>query len=192
MVFSRSERKIAMSDSAATLPNPILSPSFQRARTLSRILAVLFTIGFWLGLVLALCVPLLAAWPQAGSIRWGNDLIEFTGLSPAQRVGLLATAEVGMIPVLFLLHHARRLFGCFWRGEVFAAASVSHIRAAGFWLVVSAFAAMVAKIGLYSTHGVKADVELDLRSLVFGIATFIAAHVMGEARRLADENASIL
>jgi hypothetical protein len=137
-------------------------------------------------------VPLLAVWPQAGSIRWGNDLIEFTGLSPAQRVGLLAATEVGMIPALFLLHHARRLFGCFWRGEVFAAASVSHIRAAGFWLVVSAFAAMVATIGLYSTHGVKADVELDLRSVVFGIATFIAAYVMGEARRIADENASFL
>jgi hypothetical protein len=192
MLFSVSQRKIAMSDSAAALLNPILSPSFQRARTLSRILAVLFTIGFWLGLVLALCVPLLAIWPQAGSIRWGNDLIEFMGLSPAQRVGLLAATEVGMIPALFLLHHARRLFGCFWRGEVFAAASVSHIRAAGFWLVVSALAAMVAKIGLYSTHGVKADVELDLQSLVFGIATFIAAHVMGEARRIADENASFL
>jgi len=28
--------------------------------------------------------------------------------------------------------------------------------------------------------------------LAFGVATFIAAHVMGEARRIADENASIL
>ena len=181
-----------MSNSTATVLNPNLSPSFERARKLSSILAVVFTIGFWLGLVLALCVPLLAIWPHAGSVRWGNDLIEFIGLSPAQRVGLLATAEIGMIPALFLLHHARRLFGCFSHGEVFAGAPVSHIRAAGFWLVVSTLAAMVAKIGLYSTHGVKADVELDLQGLVFGIATFIAAHVMGEARRIADENASIL
>ena len=28
--------------------------------------------------------------------------------------------------------------------------------------------------------------------LAFGIATFIAAYVMGEAQRIADENASIL
>jgi len=44
----------------------------------------------------------------------------------------------------------------------------------------------------YDSIAVKADVELDLQGLVFGIATFIAAHVMGEARRIADENASIL
>lgn len=181
-----------MSDTAAAPLNPNLSPSFERARALSRILTLLFTLGFWLGFVLALCVPLLAIWPHAGSIRWGNDLIEFIGLSQAQRVGLLATAEIGMIPALFLLHHARRLFGCFSRGEVFSTASVTHIRSAGFWLVISTLAAMVAKIGLYSTHGVKADVELDVQGLVFGITTFIAAHVMAEARRIADENASIL
>jgi hypothetical protein len=181
-----------MRDSAAPLFNPNLSPSFDRARTLSRILAVLFAVCFWLALVLALCVPLLALWPHAGSIKWDPYLIAFTGLSPARRAGLLAAVEVGMIPYLFLLHHARRLFGCFWRGEVFAAASVSHIRAAGFWLIVSALAGMAAKIGIYSATNIKADVELDERSLVFGIATFIAAYVMAEARRIADENASIL
>lgn len=181
-----------MSQSAATLLNPSLSPSFERARLLSRILAVLFAIGFWLALSLALCAPILAIWPHAGSIQWDTELIKFTGLSSVQRVGLLAALEVGMVPAILLLHHARRLFGCFWRGEVFASASVSHIRAAGFWLVVSALTAMVTKIGIYSTHGIKADVELDMRSLLFGIGTFIAAYVMEEARRIADENASIL
>ena len=182
-----------MPESADALLNPNLSPSFNKARTLSRILAVLFTIGFWLALVLALCVPLLAIWPHAGSVKWDADLIiEFTGLSPAQRVGLLASVEAGMIPSLFLLHHARRLFGCFSRGEVFATTSVSHIRAAGLWLVVSVLATMAARIGIYAINHVQADVELNVQGLAFGIATFIAAHVMGEAQRIADDNASIL
>ena len=192
MIIYYSKRKMAMSDFTGALGNPYLSPSFDRARTLSRILAVLFTIGFWLALALAICVPPLAVWPHAGSIKWDTYLIEFTGLSTARRAWLLAAVEVGMIPYLFLLHHARKLFGCFWRGEVFAIASVSHIRAAGFWLVISALAGMAAKIGIYSATNIKTDVELDERSLVFGIVTFIAAYVMAEARRLADENASIL
>ncbi len=91
-------------------------------------------------------------------------------------------------PALFLLYHAIRIFSSFAKGAVFAAKPIAHIRAAGFWTILWAFAPSAAQFIL--EHHIRMKFEPAL--LAFGIATFIAAHVMGEAQRIADENASIL
>jgi hypothetical protein len=182
-----------MSDTTMALLNPNLSPSFQRARTLSRFLVRLFTLFFWLIIIyLAVAFLLLALAPPGITLDWQDAMLPLGGHAPGDRLMGAIWLAVGVVPGLFLLHHARKLFGCFSRGEVFAVASVSHIRAAGFWLVVSALATLAAKMGLYTASCVQANVELDVQGLVFGVATFIAAYVMAEARRIADDNASIL
>lgn len=182
-----------MSHIDTALPNRSLSSSFERARTLSRVLAGLFAFFFWLMIVyLAVALLLLTLAPRDVTLPWQDVVLPLGRLAPGARARDALWLAVGVMPGLFLLHHARRLFGCFSRGEVFAATAISHIRAAGFWLVVSALATFAAKIGLHSTSGVPGDVEFDIQTLVFGMATFVAAHVMTEARRIADENASFL
>jgi hypothetical protein len=99
------------------------------------------------------------------------------------------------LPALVLLHHAQRLFRLFARGEVFAPAPIHHIRVIGAWLIVWAFASTAGHIALNlatGAHPVIGHVQFEPPLLAFGIATTIAATVMAEARRIADENASIL
>jgi hypothetical protein len=91
-------------------------------------------------------------------------------------------------PALFLLYHAIKIFSSFAKGAVFATKPIAHIRAAGFWTIIWAFGPSAAQFIL--EHHIRMKFEPAL--LAFGIATFIAAHVMGEARRIAEENASIL
>jgi hypothetical protein len=82
-------------------------------------------------------------------------------------------------------HQSVRLFR---QGRVFAAKPIIHIRAAGLWTIIWAFAPSAAQLILEGHVRMKFEPAL----LAFGIATFIAAHVMAEAQRIADENASIL
>jgi hypothetical protein len=103
-------------------------------------------------------------------------------------------AAVGAIPILFLMHHARLLFRHFARGDVFAATAIAHIRAAGLWLIAYPFAGIAGGILVVAsgvTHAVHHIVP-GLWPLATGVTTFIAAHVMAEAQRIAAENAEIV
>jgi hypothetical protein len=180
-----------MTDAAA----PILSPSFEQARSLSRLLSTAFAIFFYMTLFYLAVVGLLM-FLRHGSIGWEDAaLVPLDGHAIGARILGAFSLMVGVLPGLFMLHHARRLFGLFAQGEVFTAGAIAHVRAAGIWLVVSACAAGVAKIGLAIANGDPVQLTqhlVHLDSLAFGIATVIAAHVMAEAQRIADENASIL
>ena len=173
---------------------PVLSPAFERARGLSRLLARLFAIGFWLTLFYLLIVAILMVIPLARQIGWDDSALVplAAGHSIGERLLGAFSLSLGVLPGLFLLTHAWRLFRCFAAGQVFAAEPVAHIRAIGLWLIVSAVAALFAKIGLAAANGNPIAVTLHVETIIYGIATFVAAHVMAEARRIADENASIL
>lgn len=173
---------------------PALSPAFDRARKLSRVMAVLFTVGFWLTLALLVLIPVMVAWPGAhGSLDLGYAAVSFDKLSLWQRAGAGLALAISATPILLLMHHARRLFGHFARGEVFTADAIGHIRAAGVWLVVSFFAAIAGRIVL-ALNGVPQTARNGdgLWPLLTGTATFIAAHVMAEAQHIAAENAEIV
>jgi len=165
-----------------------LSPTFERARVLSNVLRWFFIINLgvtavWLASVLALLI-----WPQAANYSPDGSLMSVAGLPMPERINAVAAITIRTAPALVLLYHAIKIFGCFAKGEVFAATPIAHIRAAGFWTILWAFTPALSEIVLDHQHIVKFDPPL----LAFGIATFIAAHVMGEAQRIADENASIL
>jgi hypothetical protein len=174
---------------------PILSPAFEQARSLSRMLSTAFAIFFYMTLFYLAVVALLML-VRNGSIGW-EDAAKVPLADHPVEARLLGAFSlmVGVLPGLFMLHHAQRLFGLFAQGEVFTTAATAHVRGAGIWLVVSACAAGVAKVGLAIAHGDPVQLTqhlVHLDSLAFGIATVVAAHVMTEARRIADENASIL
>lgn len=175
-------------------PSPALSPAFERARKLSVFMLGVFTFAFWMTLALLVAIPVMVAIPGAnGSLDLGYAIVSFAKLSGLQRIGAGLALAIGAIPVLLLMHHARRLFRHFARGEVFTATAIGHIRAAGVWLIVSFFAAIAGRIVL-ALSGVPQTSQNDagLWPLITGITTFIAAHVMTEAARIAAENAEIV
>jgi hypothetical protein len=198
-----------------TLP---LSPSFGRARTLSRIMAMFFTIAFWFMLFVLVANLLTAIFPRPNlGIGLEHGIRIPTGaLRGWQAVGASVAVNLILVPELLILHYTRKLFFCFAGGEVFAAKSIAHIRAAGLWLILSFFTGIAAIVLLdqcglknflffpplaahpdpYPHHyfpGGLIALFMEFKAALFtGIAATIAAYVMGEAQRIADENASIL
>jgi hypothetical protein len=177
-----------MSPSADSLLNPSLSPSFERARILSKTLRWFFVINFGVTALWLASVPVLLIWPDAASYNLDGSVVAVAGLPMPERINAVLAIIVRTGPALVLLYHAIRIFDCFARGEVFAAAPIAHIRAAGFWTILWAFAPSAAQFILEYHIRIKFEAPL----LAFGVATMIAAYVMAEARRIADENASFL
>jgi hypothetical protein len=70
--------------------------------------------------------------------------------------------------------YARRLFARFAAGDVFTAATIGVMRTAALWLTIAGF------------------IPFQPLTLIVGVATYVAAYVMVEACRLADDSASIV
>jgi hypothetical protein len=155
-------------------PSPQLSPEFDRARTLSRVLMVILTISFWVGIAVAICIAIIGFVP--GVAEWTHRFPHVPpfhhGDIPVAVGALLFLAA--MVPSLFALHHARRVFEHFAKGEVFASATIADMRTAALWLTIA---------GIVPPRAIV---------LIVGISGYVAAYVMAEARRIADDNAGIV
>jgi hypothetical protein len=184
-----------MSQSLALPTGPELSHSFDKARRLSRVLAFLLAVGFWVTLAWLIAMAALLVWPQAGSLARATTVIPAAGLSFGRRAGTIVAILLGTAPSLVVLHHARSVFLHLAKGEVFAAATIAHTRSAGLWLIICAFAAAAGQVLFNISSALRpAAAGLDFRPLllVFGLATYVAAYVVAEARRIADDNAAIV
>ena len=176
-----------------THPAPALSPSFDRARMLSRIMALLFTIAFWLIAAVLACLPLMLVWPMDAGLTINGELVRYADLTRGQQFLAFLAAALNLAAALPLMHHLRRAFGAFARGEVFSSATIVHIRSTGIWLI-ACFLAGVATVPLMIGAGLH-DAEqmpVDFWPLFTGLTTFIAAHVMTEASRIAADHAEIV
>lgn len=187
---------------------PALSSGFDRARKLSRFMAVMFTIAFCVMLFVLVANLLTAIFPRHNiGIGLEHGIRIPTGdLRGWQAVGALVAANLVLVPEVLILHHTRKLFFCFARGEVFAAKPIAHIRATGLWLTISFFTGIAAiyllnqcglKNLIYPTHlhfpGALPALMIEFKGALFtGIATTIAAYVMEEARRIAADHAEIV
>jgi hypothetical protein len=181
-----------MSETLIPTP-PALSLSFDRARKLSRAMAVLFSIGFWVTLVLLSAIPLVVVWQESLQIGANGILISLAGLSALQKTGAVFALLLNGVPILLLMHHTRRVFGHFTKSEVFMAAPIAHMRAAGIWMIASVFFSLVIQILLTVAHITPpSQIDLPLWPLFAGIATSVAAHVMTEAARIAADHAEIV
>ena len=180
-----------LSDLSATPP---LSSSFNKARLLSRIMAVLLACGFWGNLIWLAAMALLVTWPNLGAMTWRSVHVSPHLELPA-RAGIYLAVVLTTVPALLILHHSRAVFAAFSKGKVFNAATLANMRGAAQWLAVSAFSAAIAQIVFNGVVGIRPIArDLDLRPIMlfFGIGTYIAAHVMAEARRIADDNAGFV
>jgi hypothetical protein len=173
---------------------PALSPDFERARKLSRIMAVIFAIAFWGMLLGLLAMPIVMAVPHDnGTIGLGGENISIGGLSVLQRLQVAFALAVGALPILFLMRHTSRVFGYFAKGEIFVAPVIDHIRRAGYWLIAYFFAGIASHITLLLDGLIpKGHADLPFWPLIIGIITTILAYVMEEARRIAADHAEIV
>jgi hypothetical protein len=183
--------------SVVTFASPALSPSFDRARKLSRVMAVLFTIGFWItlvGLVVVLVIPFLPGdLPEGGKLQLNSIAVTLTGLSLWQRLGAVLALVISALPLVFLMHHTRHVFAHFSKGKVFSPEPVAHIRQAGIWMIILFFAEIVAPIAIIAIGAMPpGQFPLAFWPLFIGITTTIAAHVMAEASRIAADHAEIV
>jgi hypothetical protein len=182
--------------SETTPLTPALSPRFARARNLSRIMAVAFTIAFlvWVLVLLASLVSVIIKWPNTGvGLVAGKLIVPLGNLRGWRSIGATAGVTLFVVPIVLTLHHARKLFGCFARGEVFALRPIAQIRGVGLWLTASFF---TDTAGLALLHYCGVDTPVSpiafLGTLFTGIGTTIAAYVMEEARRIAADHAEIV
>jgi hypothetical protein len=173
-----------------------LSPAFDRARKISRVMGVIFTIAFlvWLFVLIASLVSVIIQRPHAGvGLVAGKIIVPLGNLRGWRAAGAMAGVALFVVPIVMTLHHARKLFGRFARGEVFAVKPIAHIRGAGLWLTASFFTDS-AGLFVLSYSGVATPVSpvAFLGTLFTGIATIVAAYVMEEARRIAVDHAEIV
>jgi hypothetical protein len=151
-----------------TTPVPTLSPGFDRARRLSRALVVALTICLVLGVIGLIAFTVYMVSP---------DLQEMIARHTTHRVpgkGKYFFALIAAVPYGLALIYARKLFARFAAGEVFTAETIGILRTAAMWLTISGF------------------LPFQPLTLIAGVATYVAAYVMVEACRLADDSASIV
>jgi hypothetical protein len=168
-------------------------------------MAVFFTLAFLL-MLFVLVANLITAIFQFPNIGIGLDhgiRIPTGDLRGRQAIMALVAATLVLVPFVLILHHARKLFFCFAKGEVFATQPIAHIRAAGLWMTLSFFTG-IAAVYLLELSGLKnAYHPVSLRfllafmnefkgALLTGIPIVIAAYVMEEARRIAADHAEII
>ncbi len=99
--------------------NPQLSPGFERARRISRIISILLAIAFWSMLLVLAFLCGVALWPHEAAIG---------AMSPGVHLGLPFAYFLSIGPVVVALHYGQRVFIHFAHGEVFSTATVAHIR----------------------------------------------------------------
>lgn len=149
-------------------PIPALSPGFDRARRLSRALVIALTVCLVLGVVGLIGFTVYMVSP---------DLQEMIARHTSHRLPgkhKYFFALIAAVPYGLALIYARKLFARFAAGEVFTAQTIGILRTAALWLTVSGF------------------LPFQPLTLIAGVATYVAAYVMVEACRLADDSASIV
>ena len=158
-----------MTESPEIPAAPTLSPRFDRARRLSKILVFALTACLVLGVVglLAFTGYMLSPGLQAFVTE------RFHKIPPVSSHKYLF-ALVAAVPYGLALIFARKLFARFAAGDVFTPATIGIMRTAALWLTVSGF------------------IPFQPLTLIAGIATYVAAYVMEEACRIADDSASIV
>lgn len=159
-----------MSETPEIPANPVLSPAFDRARKLSRILAVVLGLGIVLMAVALVGFTIYMLSPDLQAFIAEHSRKPFRAVG----WGKYALVLIAAVPCFLALRYARRLFQRFAEGDVFSAATIGLMRTVALWITVTGFIPPQPLI------------------LIIGMATYVAGYVMAEARRIADENASIV
>lgn len=177
-------------------------PSLTRITRLSRRMAWLVTIVFWL-VIPSLGVYVLAFPEQLPYQGW----VAIAGFKPRTLPPLTAGAVFAVLtivslPCLWGLRELKRLFEGYAEGAVFTVTAARRLRHCGFALLVVGMESMPGSILLSGVLSL--DLPHHERSLVMSVSAgdlalgligcvlLIISQVMGEAARVAEENAGFV
>jgi hypothetical protein len=198
---------------STTLPFATVSPSFARARRLSRFVAILFALGFLVMLLGDFSGVYFVFFPTAPNggghgIGFMNGFgVGFASLRGWSAIAAMIATELTFVPTTLVLYHICKLFLCFAKGEVFAAQPIAHVRWAGLWQIISFFTGIAAiyllvlsgqKGALYDlirahlAHSLPSIAVRYEKAIFIGVPIIIAAYVLEEARRIAADSAEIV
>lgn len=191
------------SDIQPTLQMP---SSFDRARRISVVIVLLFDITLWLAVAFTVVAPLALlfvlpnlAWfsadlPGMAAAEWAkHSSLPLGGISIGRKLLLVVDFLAAMAPTLLILSHGRKLFAGFTRGEVFTEASIAHLKALGFWLIVSVVVGFLVQMFFFAIAQIRETAfDIEPMTLLYGAMTYVAAYVMAEARRIAADHAEIV
>ena len=177
-------------------PAQPMPASFDRARRISAVIVLLFNIALWVASAICVVLPLLLVFvlPNLASIspqlavfvtaQWAKySSLSFANLPISRWLLLTVAFLVAMTPNLFILFHGKKLFAGFARGAIFTEASIVHLKALGFWLIVSAFLGLFVQMFHFAIY---------LLPFLYGAMAYVAAYVMTEARQIAADHAQIV
>ncbi len=191
------------------------APSFDRAQRVSRAVSIVSSVAMWATAVAAVAgiIALLFFFdsirgvladhlqqilasdkiPKANLADVQAGLTTALDLSLGKRLILVVALLFKITPVFFVLYYLQTLFAQFAHGQVFTDSNIGHIRMIGTWLVASVVASLLAQAALFQVFAVpEFDFDIQFEPLFYGAITYVAAYVMGEGRRISDENAGIV
>jgi Protein of unknown function (DUF2975) len=180
--------------------------SFDRARRISVVIVLLFDIALWLTVAFTVLAPLavLFVLPNLAAIsadlataaqpEWAKvSRLPFAALTIWRRLLLVADFLAAMAPTLFILSHGRKLFAGFARGKVFTETTIAHLKALGFWLILSVVVGVFVQVFFFAVAEIrKTHLDIEPITLLYGAMTYVAAYIMAEASRIAADHAEIV
>lgn len=201
--------------------NLTTAPSFDRARMLSRgvswistfmmgaitlgVIAIFIVMLFFFDVLRDMMLTKAAAAMKDANLPQADEAIAlFFSLSFGQRTMLAVCFAVAIAPTLFVLFHLRAVFARFAGGQIFTDDNIKGLSMVGLGLVASVVMSIIAKsvithiIPLTNSELVhvipltNANDGVSLTPLFYGAITYVAAYVMGEGRRISDDNAGIV
>ncbi|HEX3810545.1 MAG TPA: DUF2975 domain-containing protein [Rhizomicrobium sp.] len=176
--------------------------NMERLRRISRIMAWLSLASAVLYLAGEVCVYIFPDLSSAVDfIQIRNGVMPVTSTTPlAFRVAALAVDLIPAGLVVWALIALHRLFSLYGKGEVFSSAALAALNRVAvlmFWEVLVSIVAQVPVSFLLSWSTKQHAISVGLGSgdftfLFMAGVVLTIARVMGEARRVADENASFV
>ncbi len=182
------------------MPNSFAPDSLRRIRRLALAVRLLCLVGIVVMGTLPFVFWAQPDWVARVAAReWELEQMQ---LDLGSRLIGLAASLLPSGVILYALAQMWSLFGCFAAGELLAHRPARHLRRLGQSLCVLAFAqplshtAMVLALTLGNPAGHR-KLQFGLSSdhyltLMFGLLLLALAHVLGEAARVADENAEFV
>src|SRR6185312_1923936 len=173
--------------------NPVsqMPASFDRARRISVVIVLLFDIALWLAVAFTVLVPLAVLFllpnlglisadlPAAAAAEWAkHSRLPLASVSIGRKLLLVADFLVAMVPTLLILSHVRKLFAGFVRGQVFTETSIAHLKALGFWLILSVVVGVAVQIFFFAVAEIRTTaLDIEPLTLLYGAMIYVAAYV---------------
>lgn len=158
----------------------------------SRYIRIIGQIAFWLS-ILAGIAALIVIWvgpTEHINLKINNVEYEIDQLQTNHRITLTLTVILVVTVIAYGLRHFYKLFKLYEQGEIFGEDNVRHFSAIGkamlMWFLAKVFSS-IAMDQLAEFAESSVTINLNLSSLIIGVAIILISRVMDEGRKIREE-----